>query len=77
MFRLSITSTILRFYLMMLIVILAVVAQQMWLVVIAMAVAVSAILGYRIGGEPDQESKVVRMKATPDRAHRKANRDAA
>jgi H+/Cl- antiporter ClcA len=73
MFRLSITSTILRYYLMMLVVIIALYAQQMWLIGVAMAIVVSAILGYRIGGEPKKESKRVQMKAAPDQAQRKAS----
>lgn len=57
---------------MMLVVIIAVYAGQTWLVVVAMAIAVSAVLGYRIGGEDKDESKVIRMKAAPDKAQRKA-----
>jgi hypothetical protein len=38
-----------------------------------MAIAVSAILGYRIGGEPEKASKIVHMKATPEKTHRKAS----
>lgn len=73
MFRLSITSTILRYYLMMAVVIVAVYTSQIWLVAVAMAIAVSAILGYRIGGEPEKESKIVHMKASPEKTQRKAS----
>ncbi len=72
MFRLSILSTVLRYYLMMAVVIVAVYTHSAWLVALAMAIAVSAVLGYRIGGEAGQESKVIRMKAAPGREQRKA-----
>ncbi len=73
MFRLSITSTILRYYLMMVVAIIAVYTHQMWLIAVVMAIAVSAILGYRIGGEPKKESKIVHMKASSEKTQRKAS----
>ncbi len=65
MFRLSIQNTVLRYYLMMAVVIVTVYSHQMWLVFVAMAIAVSAILGIRVGGGPKQENKAVPMKAAP------------
>ena len=49
MFKLSIHNTVWRFYLMMAIAIIAVYTHQVWLIPVAMLVAVSAILGYQIG----------------------------
>lgn len=63
MFKLRISSLVLRYYLMMAVAIVAVYTHQNWLVFVAFAVAVSAILGYRIGGPAAKESgKVIRME---------------
>lgn len=72
MFKLRIHILILRYYLMMLITIVAVYTEQMWLVPVVMAVAISAVLGYRFGGAAEEEGKVVRMEASPEKEARKA-----
>ncbi len=74
MFKLSFSNTVLRFYLMMLVGILAVYTSQFWLVYLAFAIAVSAILGYRIEwGTSKAESKVVKIGATSEEMKRKAS----
>jgi hypothetical protein len=61
-FNLSINNTVLRFYLMMLIAIIAVYTHQSWLIFLAFAVGVSAILGYHIGKPVETtQGKAVRM----------------
>lgn len=72
MFKLRIHILILRYYLMMLIAIIAVYTDQAWLIWVAMAVAVSAVLGFSFGGAAKEESKVVRMEASPEKTVRKA-----
>lgn len=72
MFKLRIHILILRFYLMMLVAIIAVYTDQVWLIVVAMAVAISAVLGYSFGGTASEDGKVVRMKASTDKTARKA-----
>jgi len=73
MFKLSISSTILRYYLMMIVVIVAVITSQSWLVWVAMAVAVSAILGYRIGpAKAEEKGKIVPLEYTRSPQKRKA-----
>lgn len=65
MFKLRISSLILRYYLMMVISILAVYTDQSWLVLAAFAVAVSAILGYRLGKPAAKESgRVIQLEET-------------
>ena len=71
MFQLEIHKLILRYYLMMLVTIIAVTTHQMWLAPVIMAIAVSAILGYRFGGA-EEKGKVVRMEASPEETIRKA-----
>ena len=71
MFKLKIHILILRYYLMMLITIIAIYTDQMWLIAVVMAVAISAVLGCRFGGA-EEEGKVVRMKASPEETARKA-----
>ncbi|MCO6475134.1 MAG: hypothetical protein J5I94_00865 [Phaeodactylibacter sp.] len=72
MFKLRIHILILRYYLMMLVTIIAVATHQMWLVPVVMAIAISAVLGYRFGGDSEEAAKVVRMKASPEKTARKA-----
>ena len=63
MFTLRISSLVLRYYLMMAVAIVAVYTHQSWLVFVAFAVAVSAILGYRIGGPTAKESgKIIQLE---------------
>lgn len=63
LFNLSIHNTVFRFYLMMLIAIIAVYTQQSWIIFLAFAVGVSAILGYRLGKPTAAaEGKEVKMK---------------
>ncbi|MCB9267290.1 MAG: hypothetical protein H6558_19890 [Lewinellaceae bacterium] len=71
MFKLGFHIVILRYYLMMLVTIIAVTTHQMWLVPVIMAIAISAILGYRFGGT-EEKGKVVRMEASPEETIRKA-----
>ena len=71
MFKLGFHIVILRYYLMMLIAIIAVYTGQAWLIAVAMAVAISAVLGYRFGGT-EEEGKVVRMETSPEKTERKA-----
>lgn len=74
MFKLSFSSTILRFYLMMLIAILAIYTHQSWLIVVAFAIGVTAILGYRIDWfVREANDKIVQMKPTKNIANRKAS----
>ncbi len=74
MFNLSFSSTILRFYLMMLVAIVAVYISQPWLILVAFAVGVSAILGYRIEwGTAKTENKVVKLPIAEKAAPRKAS----
>ncbi len=73
MFQLSISSTILRFYLMMVVAIVTVLTGQWWLVLVVMAVAVSAILGYRIGPPKGKKgSKIIRLDESRSGQKRKA-----
>jgi len=73
MFKLSISSTVWRFYLMMLVAIVAVYTQQSWLILLAFAVGVSAILGYQISWQPaKQKGKVIALKQTAERKQKKA-----
>jgi energy-coupling factor transporter transmembrane protein EcfT len=73
MFQLSIPSLIGRYYLMMLVCIIAVVTHSSWLIALTFAIAVSAILGYRIPWRRDKESgKVIPMEGAPKRESRKA-----
>ncbi|MCB0566907.1 MAG: hypothetical protein KDD01_21280 [Phaeodactylibacter sp.] len=71
MFKLRIHILILRYYLMMLIAIIAVYTDQAWLIAVAMAVAISAVLGYRFGGT-EEKGKVVRMETSTEKPARKA-----
>lgn len=74
MFNLSFSSTILRFYLMMLVAVVAVYISQSWLILVAFAVGVSAILGYRIEwGIAKTESKVVELPRAEKTTTRKAS----
>jgi len=47
MFKVRFDHLIMRFYLMMLVGILAVYTNQAWLIVVTFAIAVTAVLGYR------------------------------
>lgn len=69
MFKLSIHNTVWRFYLMMAIAIVAVYTHQIWLIPVAMLVAVSAILGYQIG-TPAAKSGDGRIIELPERERR-------
>ena len=71
MFQLEIHKLILRYYLMMLITIITVYTDQMWLIAVVMALAISAVLGYRFG-RAEEQGKVVRMEASPEKTTRKA-----
>ncbi|MCB0639003.1 MAG: hypothetical protein KDC54_20380 [Lewinella sp.] len=73
MFRLSIASVILRYYLMMLVTIVIVFSQQYWLIPVVMLIAMSAILGYRVDNASSSESKVVPMRPEQRDEHRKAS----
>ncbi len=73
MFKLRIGSTVLRFYLMMAIAIIAVYAQQTWLIALAIAVGVSAVLGYSFGGSTEEKNKVVHMKGSAEKRRRQAS----
>ncbi|MCB0547136.1 MAG: hypothetical protein KDD19_06070 [Phaeodactylibacter sp.] len=71
MFQLEIHKLILRYYLMMLVTIITVYTGQMWLIAVVMAIAISAVLGYRFGGT-EEKGKVVRLEASPEKTARKA-----
>ena len=71
MFQLEIHKLILRYYLMMLVTIITVYTGQMWLIAVVMAIAISAVLGYRFGGT-GEKGKVVRLEASPEKTARKA-----
>ncbi len=72
MFKLSIHMLILRYYLMMLIAIIAVYTGQAWLIAVTMAVAISAVLGYRFEWPAGEKGKVIRMESSPEKEARKA-----
>lgn len=73
MFQLRISTLIWRWYFMMVVGMLAVFSGQSWLIVLAMGVAVSAVLGYRMGSpDPREEGKLIRMEEEPSRQQRKA-----
>lgn len=73
MFKLSFHHTILRYYLMMAVSIVAVYTHQSWLILLAFAVAVSAVLGMRIGpSEEKRKPKVMPMGEVKPRERRKA-----
>jgi hypothetical protein len=73
MFQLSIPSLIGRFYLMMLVGIIAVFTHQNWLIAVTFAIAASAVLGYRIPWRRGKEAgKIIPMTGAPAGTHRKA-----
>jgi hypothetical protein len=73
MFKMRIDMLILRWYSMMAVGIIAVVSHQDWLIFATMLVAVSAILGLRIGGVRKEEGgRVVEMEKKPPKERRKA-----
>lgn len=73
MFKLSFHNTILRFYLMMLVAIIAVYTAQAWLIVVAFAVGVGSILGYQINFKPAKTTEAKRIDLQPQpRRSRKA-----
>ncbi|GEM_PF-6972543 len=73
MLSLSFSNTIFRFYLMMLVAIVAVLTQQAWMILLVYAVAVSAILGYRINIPRRKKKTTKRIKMEPlPRKRRKA-----
>ncbi len=62
MFKLNFANTVWRFYLVMLIGIIAVYTHQSWLIFVVFAVAVSAILGYQFNwGGTKRTGKVIEM----------------
>lgn len=74
MFKLSISSLVLRYYLMMVVAILAVYTSQDWLVFLAFAIAVSAVLGYRVEMPSAKESgRLVRLEGTEREKKQKAS----
>ena len=73
MFKLSISSLVLRYYLMMVVGIIAVYTHQNWLILLTFLIAVSAIIGYRIEWPGSkEEGKVVRMEEISKEGKRKA-----
>lgn len=74
MFKLSIPSLVLRFYLMMVVGIIAVYANQSALLIfLTFAIAVSAILGYRIGQPAAKATgKVVKLEESAQEKKQKA-----
>jgi len=70
MFNLSIHNTVLRFYLMMFLSIIAVYTGQSWLIVLAFVVAVSAVLGYQLPSSGEKQSG--QIKRMEERSSRKA-----
>jgi hypothetical protein len=70
MFQLRISTLMWRFYLMMAVGIIAVYTAQSWLIVVTFAIAVSAILGYRIPW-PRTEEKEGKHVALPPQAGKK------
>lgn len=65
MLSLSFNNTIFRFYLMMLIAIVAVWLHQPWLIFVVYAVGVSAILGYRISMPRRKKGRKIKMESLP------------
>jgi hypothetical protein len=73
MFQLRISTLIWRWYFMMVVGILAVYTSQAWLIVLTMLVAVSAVLGYRLGVPAERkEGKLIRMEEDSSPQRRKA-----
>ncbi len=72
MFTLRFDYLLMRYYLMMLVAILAVLTHQAWLIILAFAIAVSAILGYRITWPKTKRSgKIVTMERKDEPQKRK------
>lgn len=73
MFKLSIPGLIVRFYVMMLACIAAVVLHSDLLIVLTFAIAVTAVLGYRFEWRRDKEvGKVIPMEGAPKGERRQA-----
>jgi hypothetical protein len=74
MFRLRISSLILRWYFMMLVGIIAVYTQQDWLIFVTVLIAVSAVLGYSIQPPKEKESaQVINIDEKTPTTKRKAS----
>ena len=73
MFKLKLSTLILRWYFMMLVGIAAVYTAQWWMILLSVLVAVSAILGYRFEGPAvKEEGKVVPLEGEAPAVRRKA-----
>jgi len=70
MFKLRISTLMWRFYLMMAVGMLAIYTAQSWLIVVTFAIAVSAILGYRLPW-PRTEEKAGKRVAMPPKTGEK------
>lgn len=70
LFNLSIGTIVLRFYLMMLIVIVAGFVGQWWLAILAFPVLMSAMLGFTFGKNTQQTAAVKKLQQRPAAARK-------
>jgi MFS-type transporter involved in bile tolerance (Atg22 family) len=66
LFSLSISTMVVRYYLMMLVVVISGFTDQWWFAVLALPLFLSAVLGVRLGEEVDGkgEAKIRRLETT-------------
>lgn len=70
-FGLSLGTMLLRYYLMMLVVVVAGFSGMWWLSALALPIFLSTILGIKFGKEKESENNIKRLKTSP-RLERKA-----
>ncbi len=72
MFKVRFDHLIMRYYLMMLVAIVAVYTHQAWLIVLTFAIAVTAILGYRFEWRANKQSgKIITLERKEEGRKRK------